>query len=111
MQHPYVGHRPPEKVAAACDLVEVLNRRTRAAQNSRARELARSLGNRGYAGADAHFARSICDAVIEVENLKSLPSSILDGSPRWETAQIASRWQFGAPLPIKAWKRDAALAL
>jgi len=112
MPHPYVGHRAPEKVAAACDLVEVLNCRTRAAQNSQARELARSLGKRGYAGADAHFARSICSAVIEVENLGSLRSSILAGSPRWESAQIASRWEFGASQLIKAWKRrDAALAL
>jgi hypothetical protein len=96
MPHLCVGHRPPKKVAAAFDLVEALNCRTRAAQNSQARELARSLGKRGYAGADAHFARSICGAVIEVENLGSLPSSILDGPPRWDSAQIGCRWQLGA---------------
>lgn len=112
LPHPYVGHRAPEKAAAACDLVEVFNSRTGAAKNSRAYDLARSLGKHPYAGADAHFARSICSAVVEVENRGSLRSSILTGSPRWSAARTTSRWEFGASQLIKAWKRrDASLAL
>src|SRR5215472_2832590 len=112
LPHPYVGHRAPEKVAAACDLVEVFNCRSRESKNSRAYELARSLGKHGYAAADAHFARSICGAVVEVENRGSLRSSILDGSPSWKAPWTTSRWEFGASQLIKAWKRrDAVLAL
>ena len=112
LPHPYVGHRAPEKVAAACDLVEVFNCRSRESKNSRAYELARSLGKHGYAAADAHFARSICGAVVEVENRGSLRSSILDGSPSWRALRTTPRWEFGASQLIKAWKRrDAALAL
>jgi predicted metal-dependent phosphoesterase TrpH len=112
LPHPYVGHPAPEKVAAACDLVEVFNCRTGESKNSRAHELARSLGKHGYAGADAHFARSICSAIVEVENRGSLRSSILDGAPSWKALRATSRWEFGASQLIKAWKRrDAALAL
>jgi predicted metal-dependent phosphoesterase TrpH len=112
LPHPYVGHQAPEKVAAACDLVEVVNCRTRESKNCRAYELARSLGKHGYAGADAHFARSVCSAVVEVEGRGSLRSSILDGSPSWKTPRLTSRWEFGASQLIKAWKRrDATLAL
>jgi predicted metal-dependent phosphoesterase TrpH len=112
LPHPYVGHPAPDLVAAACDLVEVFNCRTRESKNSRAYELARSLGKHGYAGADAHFARSICSAVVEVENRGSLRGSILNGSPSWKTPRPTSRWEFGASQLIKAWKRrDAALAL
>jgi predicted metal-dependent phosphoesterase TrpH len=112
LPHPYVGHQAPEKVAAACDLVEVFNSRTGKSKNSRANELAASQGKYRYAGADAHFARSICGAVVEVENRGSLRSSILNGSPRWNTARTTSRWEFGASQLIKAWKRrDASLAL
>jgi predicted metal-dependent phosphoesterase TrpH len=111
LPHPYVGHQTPEKVAAACDLVEVFNCRTGESKNSRASKLASSLGKHGYAGADAHFARSICGAVIQVENRGSLRSSILDGSPSWKAPHTTSRWEFGASQLIKAWKhRDAALA-
>ena len=59
LPYPYVGHQAPEKVTAACDLVEVFNCRARESKNSRAHECARSLGKLGYAGADAHFARSM----------------------------------------------------
>jgi predicted metal-dependent phosphoesterase TrpH len=112
LPHPYVGHQAPEKVAAACDLVEVFNCRTRESKNSRAYELARSLGKHGYAGADAHFARSILSAVVEVERRGSLRRSILNGSPTWKTPRPTSRWEFGASQLIKAWKRrDAGLAL
>ena len=112
LPHPYVGHQAPERIAAACDLVEVFNCRTRESENSRAYELARSLGKHGYAGADAHFARSICGAVVQVENRGSLRSSILDGSPSWPALRSTSRWEFGASQLIKAWKRrDVALAL
>jgi predicted metal-dependent phosphoesterase TrpH len=112
LPHPYVGHKAPEKVAAACDLVEVFNCRSRESKNCRAYELARSLGKHGYAGADAHFARSICGAIVQVENRGSLRSSILDGPPSWKTLRTTSRWEFGASQLIKAWKRrDAALAL
>jgi hypothetical protein len=89
MPHPYVGHRAREKVAAACDLVEVLNCRTRSAQNSQKHETGGLRGSAAMPGANAHFARSIFSAVIEVESLGSLRSSILDGSPRWESAQTA----------------------
>jgi hypothetical protein len=112
LPHPYVGHQAPEKVAAACDLVEVFNCRTRESKNCRAYELARSLGKHGYAGADAHFARSICSAVVEVESCGSLRRSILNGSPSWKTPRTTSRWEFGASQLIKAWKGgDVALAL
>jgi predicted metal-dependent phosphoesterase TrpH len=111
LPHPYVGHQAAENVAAACDLVEVFNCRTTESRNSRAYELARSLGKHGYAGADAHFARSICGAIVEVENRGSLRSSILDGAPSWNAPRATSRWEFGASQLIKAWKRrDAALA-
>jgi len=110
LPHPYVGHQAAEKVAAACDLVEVFNCRTTESRNSRAYELARSLGKHGYAGADAHFARSICGAIVEVENRGSLRSSILDGAPSWNAPRATSRWEFGASQLIKAWKRrDASL--
>jgi predicted metal-dependent phosphoesterase TrpH len=112
LPHPYVGHQAPERVAAACDLVEVFNCRTSGSKNSRAYELARSLEKHGYAGADAHFARSICGAVVEVENRGSLRSSILSGSASWNAPRTTSPWEFGASQLIKAWKRrDAALAL
>ena len=82
LPHPYVGHRAPEKLAAACDLIEVFNCRTRESKNSWAYELARSLGKHGYAGADAHFARSICGAVIADRHVRRFSTARQVGKPR-----------------------------
>ncbi len=112
LPHPYVGHRAPEKIAAECDLVEVLNCRTKPSRNQRADELAKFLGKRGFAGSDAHFACSIGSALLEVENLGSLRTSILNGSMRWAPPRMTSHWEFGLSQLIKSWKRrDPALAL
>ena len=70
LPHPYVGHKAPEKAAAACDLVEVFNSRTSESNNSRAYELATSLGKHRYAGADA--------ALRAASAARSLKSRILD---------------------------------
>ena len=75
-------------------------------------QLAQSLGKPAYAGSDAHFAHSIADAVLEVESLGSLRTSLLKGEIRWEPVRITPRWQYGASQLIKAWKkRDSVLAL
>ncbi|MGH8011425.1 MAG: PHP domain-containing protein [Candidatus Binataceae bacterium] len=112
LPHPYVGHRSPEHVAEYVDLVEVVNCRTRSAKNARALELAKSLGKPAYAGADAHFARSIGNAVVDVANLGALSSSILNAEIGWAPPRLTSRWEYGASQLIKSWKRrDARLAL
>ena len=112
LPHPYVGHRAPEKLAPECDLVETVNCRTRSAQNSRAAQLANSLHKRTYAGSDAHFARSIASAVVEVEDLGSLKSSLLHGRISHGAPRFTTRWEYGASQLIKSWKqRDAKLAM
>ena len=112
LPHPYVGHVHPESLAAECDLIETVNCRTRDEKNAQATQLAQSLAKPAYAGSDAHFAHSIADAVLEVENLGSLRTSLLKGEIRWEPVRIAPRWQYGASQLIKAWKkRDFVLAL
>ena len=112
LPHPYVGHRAPEKVAKECDLIEALNCRAENAKNLEAARLAGALGKHAYAGADAHFARSITSAIVEVEEVGSLRSSILYGRMTWRSPRLATRWEFGASQLIKSWKRrDPKLAL
>jgi len=111
LPHPYFGHRAPEKIAPQCDLIEVVNCRTRETPNRKAAALAEALGKRIFAGTDAHFARSIANAVVEVEDLGSLRASLLSGNIWWATPHITSRWEYGASQFVKAWKRhDLRLA-
>jgi predicted metal-dependent phosphoesterase TrpH len=112
LPHPYVGHRYPERIAPECDLIETVNCRTRDEKNMQATLLAQSLAKPAYAASDAHFANSIADAILEVENLGSLRTSLLKGKIRWAPVRITPRWQYGASQLIKAWKkRDSVLAL
>jgi histidinol phosphatase-like PHP family hydrolase len=112
LPHPHVGHRAPEQVAMECDLIEALNCRAGDSKNLAAARLAAALGKRAYAGSDAHFARSITSAIVEVEGLGSLRSSILYGRMTWRSPRLATRWEFGASQLIKSWKRrDPKLAL
>jgi predicted metal-dependent phosphoesterase TrpH len=112
LPHPYVGHCSPERVARECDLIEALNCRAGDAKNLEAARLAGALGKHVYAGADAHFARSITSAIVEVEALGSLRSSVLYGRMTWRSPRLATRWEFGASQLIKSWKRrDPKLAL
>src|SRR5260370_32966796 len=107
LPHPYVGHRYPEAIAAECDLIETVNCRTRDEKNAQAARLAQSLAKPAYAGSDAHFAHSIADAILEVENLGSLRTSLLGGNIRWAPVQITPRWQYGASQIIKPGKKRA----
>ncbi|MGH7988472.1 MAG: PHP domain-containing protein [Candidatus Binataceae bacterium] len=112
LPHPYVGHRSPERIAERVDLIEVVNCRTSSARNARALELANSLGKPVYAGSDAHFARSIDNAIVELDNLGTLSSSLTRARIGWAPPRFTSRWEYGASQLIKAWKRgDARLAL
>jgi predicted metal-dependent phosphoesterase TrpH len=112
LPHPFVGHRVPRELAASCDLIEVANSRTSAVRNALAAELARALGKRGYAGPDAHFGRSIANAIVEVEDCGSLHQSLSRGGIRWDSWRPTERWEFGASQLLKSWKRrDGKLAM
>jgi predicted metal-dependent phosphoesterase TrpH len=112
LPHPYVGHRAPEQIAGAADLIEIVNCRTRKAQNARAQTLAKTIGKPGYAGSDAHFSRSVGNVIVEVQPRGDLRSSLLEGEIRWAPPVFTSRWEYGASQLVKSWKRrDARLAL
>jgi len=111
LPHPYVGHKAPEEIGPQCDLIEVFNCRTSESKNARAADLAKRLDKRAFAGSDAHFAWSISSAVVEVENLGSLRTSMLNGEIKWASPRQTHRSEYGASQLIKAWKRrDARLA-
>jgi len=111
LPHPYVGHPEPEKLAPHCDLIEVFNARASRRANGKAQDLANLLKKPTYAGPDSHFLRSLSKALIEVEDLGDLRTSLLQGEIRALSPQLSSDWEAGASQLIKAWKtRDAGLA-
>lgn len=112
LPHPFVGHRLPKQVGEKCDLIEVVNSRASASRNQRAAELAQSLGKPAYAASDAHFERSIANAIVEIEDLGDLRTSLLSGHIKWAASRMTTRWEFGASQLIKSWKRrDGRLAV
>lgn len=108
--HPYVSHKEIERVAEACDLIEVFNSRVSDQQNARAAELAANMKKRIYAGADAHLSHSLGRVIVEVENRGDLRTSLLHGKLDW-AAEMTPRWEIAASQMIKAWtKRDPSTA-
>jgi predicted metal-dependent phosphoesterase TrpH len=108
LPHPYVGHQETEMLAARCDMVEIVNCRTTPTRNQRAAALAGQLGKRAYVASDAHFAHSLGNAVIEVENKGSLRASLSDGAIRWAEPRLTGQFEYGASQLIAAVKlRDA----
>jgi predicted metal-dependent phosphoesterase TrpH len=111
LPHPYVGHKEPEKLGSQCDLIEVFNSRASRTANASAENLAQRLRKPTYAGADSHFARSLRKALIAVEDLGDLRTSLLQGEIRMLSSQPTSAWETGASQLIKAWKtKDVKLA-
>ena len=112
LPHPFVGHRSPQRLAEECALIEVVNSRASTSKNELAAGLARSLGKRTYVGSDAHFGKSIANAIVEVEDLGNLRTSLLRGRIKWGRPRLTTRWEYGASQLIKSWKRrDGKLAL
>lgn len=104
LPHPYVGHKEPEKLAPHCDLIEVFNSRASSKANESAQTLGKLTQKQSYAGADSHFLRSLERALIEVEDLGDLRTSILRGEIRILSSEPTSDWETGASQLIKAWK-------
>lgn len=104
MPHPYVGHQETERLAAQCDLIEVVNCRASPVSNRQAGELAASLGKRAYVSPDAHFAHSLGNAIVEVENMGSLRTSLMQGEIRWNTPRLTGQIESGASQLISAVK-------
>jgi hypothetical protein len=67
LPHPYRRRCDPASLAAEADLVEVINARSRGAENSRAWRLCGSCGKKAVTGSDAHTYMEIGRVVTEIE--------------------------------------------
>ena len=92
LPHPYHGHPAIEELAEAVDAIEVFNARESPAKNRQAFLLAERLGKPKVAGSDAHSAREIGTAAVEVEDGGNAKDLLLRGTSQWREKYTA-RWQ------------------
>jgi hypothetical protein len=76
-----------------------------------AAELARALGKPGFAGSDAHLARGLGNAILEIPAAGALRNSLISGEIRCAQQHPTPAWESLASQYIKAAKRrDIGLA-
>ena len=111
LPHPYVSHKHPERLAPDCDLIEIFNSRANPEKNRLAAELARALGKPGFAASDAHLARGLRNAILELPAAGGLQKSLMAGDIRCAQQRPTPRWETLASQYIKAAKlRDIGMA-
>jgi len=82
-------------------------------RNAQAAALAGRVGRRTYVAADSHFARSIGNAVLEVERRESVEESLRRGQIRWIRPSPSPTWALEASQLFQARSsgRPAAAAM
>lgn len=76
LPHPYRRSCGPEGLARHADLVEVLNARSREADNAMARELCEAYGKKAISGSDAHAYFEIGRVVTEIDHMVDSPEEL-----------------------------------
>lgn len=87
--HPYDAHKNIEKIAQACDLIEVFNARSSDRNNLLSARLAEDLHKPIYYATDAHCAQSLQNSIIEFFGEKDFMSSLVS-SKIYQATKIKS---------------------
>lgn len=108
LPHPYKGHTLDDGLLAGVDLVETFNARCSTLDNTRAENLARSLGKPGIAGCDAHCAPELQAVINEFEgakpdNERELRATLLAAPRQIQTRKVSRIYQPYSQM-IKAYK-------
>lgn len=105
LPHPYQSHRQIEKIAKACDFLEIYNARCSLEKNNKAQTLCQSLNKKPIYGADAHNYKSLNHAIIAFEKSKNFRESLLTQKIELLESSKSTHFQYLCSQYVKSFKK------